>query len=75
MQQPTAEKNWKVGKEKMGGIDVTKSKGQMGRCFWPTQVHKPLCHLVPLGNCKANMGGTGICLRRVLRVLRTEGGR
>lgn len=35
-------------------------KGVDRRCFCPTQLHKPFRHLVPLGNCKANMGWTGI---------------
>lgn len=39
---------------------ISSMKGDDRRCFCPTQLHKPFRHLVPLGNCKANMGWMGI---------------
>lgn len=55
---------YKIGGKRKNREDcldqISFMKGDDRRSFCPTQLHKPFRHLVPLGNCKANMGWTGI---------------
>lgn len=63
---------YKMGGERKNGENsrdqISFVRGDDRRCFCPTQLHKPFRHLVPLGNCKANMGWANSPCSSVLRM-------